>query len=82
MSDEKWRSKNGHAVSSDVTDKIPPKSEVYPSDKELIHSLLCSLKGASIELNRRNRYDCHAETSRVLANISYTIKIAEQIGGK
>lgn len=47
-----------------------------------VSELLEALKDASAELNRRNRYDVQYETTRVLANVGFVIKRAEQKGAE
>ncbi len=56
----------------------PPASEPPQPD---VSELLEALKDASAELNRRNRYDVQYETTRVLANVGFVIKRAEQKDG-
>ncbi len=36
MTDEKWRSPNGHSIASDVTDKLPPKDEARDDVSEAL----------------------------------------------
>ncbi len=76
MTDTKWRSPTGHSISSDVTDKLPPKTGDFLTrgqDNELLEALKMVMKPSTNFRLKAPNY--------MIDYIDAVIERAEQKGG-